>query len=382
MACVVVDLEQVPLLRRPSATRRSNTCANASGDACGRFGPSVGVLGVGPGTFRRCRCPTINARARCISRGVRAGAARGQRLPVVARLGIAVAAPGEGADSMLNLAEGAAGAARDSALPFVVYDGDLRETARDQIELLADAATAIHSGGLHVAYQSQRDLTNGSFVGVEALARWRHPERGDIPPSVFVPLAERMGLVDELGRCVLRTACVDWRGAAPVSSDLACRSTCRPRSCVMSTIRTGSHAHSAMPTSRRRHYGSRSPNRWRSTSPTKSEARSRGSRISVSGCRSTTSVPVTPRSPVSRACRGPRSSWTARSPPSVSMCEAARCRAIIAFGTALDIEVMAEGIETSSSRRCAPWDASTARAISSADPRRSRRSRDLNRTAA
>ena len=130
-------------------------------------------------------------------------------MPIAARVGLALASPGESADSIVNLAEGAAGAARESGLPYVVYDGDLRDTVRMQLELMADAATAIHRGHLHVAYQSQHDLSTRRCVGVEALGRWHHPTRGDIPASVFVPLAERMGLIEELGARVLRTACVD-----------------------------------------------------------------------------------------------------------------------------------------------------------------------------
>jgi EAL domain-containing protein (putative c-di-GMP-specific phosphodiesterase class I) len=133
----------------------------------------------------------------------------GQRIPIAARVGLAIASIGESADSIVNLAEGAAGAARDCGQPFVVYDGDLRDTARSQQSLLADAATAIHREQLHVAYQPQYDLTTGHCVGIEALARWHHPSLGDIPPSVFVPLAERMDLIDEVGSQVLRTACAD-----------------------------------------------------------------------------------------------------------------------------------------------------------------------------
>jgi EAL domain-containing protein (putative c-di-GMP-specific phosphodiesterase class I) len=133
----------------------------------------------------------------------------GQRIPISTRLGVAVESIGERAESIVNLAESAAGAARDSGQPFVVYDGDLRDTARVQQKLLADVTTAIHRAELHVAYQPQHDLVTGACVGIEALARWHHPTEGDVPPSVFVPLAERVDLIDELGAQVLATACAD-----------------------------------------------------------------------------------------------------------------------------------------------------------------------------
>jgi EAL domain-containing protein (putative c-di-GMP-specific phosphodiesterase class I)/FixJ family two-component response regulator len=228
IACVVVELEQVPLLSATFGDAAIEHLCESIERRLRGFDPSVDLLGrLGPDTFVASLSVTDDRSASQAARALVPAVSApvlldGQRLPVVSRIGVAVAAPGEGADSILNLAEGAAGAARDGALPFVVYDGDLRDTARDQLELLADAATAIHCDHLHVVYQSQRDLANGAFVGIEALARWRHPERGDIPPSVFVPLAERMGLVDELGKCVLRTACIDLARLRrdPVSSDL------------------------------------------------------------------------------------------------------------------------------------------------------------------
>ena len=257
--------------------------------------------------------------------------------------------PARRADSILNLAEGAAGAARDGALPFVVYDGDLRDTARDQLELLADAATAIHSGGLHVAYQAQRELANGAFVGVEALARWRHPERGDIPASVFVPLAERMGLVDELGKCVLRTACTDLARLRrdPMSSNLRV-------SVNVSTTELGDVDYpnrvarglgdAGLPPEALRLEMTESLALDESDEVRSAARRDPGSRRPAVGRRLRYRLLLVRQSHEPSVGRDQARPFAHRCRFSTS--EAAMLRAIIAFGNAVDIEVIAEGIET------------------------------------
>ena len=62
-------------------------------------------------------------------------------------------------------------------------------------------------GGFDIHYQPLLDLGSNEVTGCEALLRWRHPERGMVSPAEFIPLAEDIGLINELGDWVLQTAC-------------------------------------------------------------------------------------------------------------------------------------------------------------------------------
>ena len=88
-----------------------------------------------------------------------------------------------------------------------VMDTDL--SRRKQLEL--DLRAAIRNGQLHVFYQPIVNASGEKIIGVEALARWSHPDHGFISPIEFIPLAEHSGLIIELGEWVLRRACEDGK---------------------------------------------------------------------------------------------------------------------------------------------------------------------------
>lgn len=88
-----------------------------------------------------------------------------------------------------------------------LFDRDMGGDEADHLQLLADMRATLASGGFALHYQPKVDLATGAVVGAEALLRWPHPERGWVPPAVFIPLAERSGLIVDLGLWVLREAC-------------------------------------------------------------------------------------------------------------------------------------------------------------------------------
>lgn len=97
---------------------------------------------------------------------------------------------------------------------WVMFDHSMHERVVRTLAMEADLRRALAGDEIHVVYQPVVDLATRAVVGVEALARWRHPQRGPIPPVEFIPVAEEAGLIDALGQLVLRKACTEfvaWR---------------------------------------------------------------------------------------------------------------------------------------------------------------------------
>ncbi len=87
------------------------------------------------------------------------------------------------------------------------FTRELNSRVLEQLHLENDLRRALERGDISLAYQSRVHLASGRTTSVEALARWDHPERGPVSPGVFIPLAERSGLIHKLGRLVLVQAC-------------------------------------------------------------------------------------------------------------------------------------------------------------------------------
>jgi diguanylate cyclase (GGDEF)-like protein len=143
-----------------------------------------------------------------------------------ASIGIALApTDGSDLDELLKNADLALyGAKGDGRRTYRFFEPgmDARVKARRNLEL--ELRQAITDGGFEVHYQPLLNLETGRVSCCEALLRWRHPERGPISPAEFIPVAEETGLINDLGRWVLETACAEaanWPGGVHVAVNVS-----------------------------------------------------------------------------------------------------------------------------------------------------------------
>ncbi|HUG05667.1 MAG TPA: EAL domain-containing protein, partial [Candidatus Limnocylindria bacterium] len=145
----------------------------------------------------------------------------GQPLTIGASIGIACS-PDNGSDAatLLRRADVAMYVAKRSSGSYVAYAEDQDKGDADRLGLMAELAAAIDRYELVVLYQPQIDASSGRVVAAEALVRWRHPMRGMLAPSEFIPLAERSALITRLTEQVIATAVRDARAWRADGADL------------------------------------------------------------------------------------------------------------------------------------------------------------------
>jgi diguanylate cyclase (GGDEF)-like protein len=144
---------------------------------------------------------------------------QGKELVTGASIGVVLGASDEGAGDLLRKADLAMYVAKASGKDrHVTFEPAMHATALARLELEADLRRALDAGTLDVHYQPVCELPTGRLARMEALARWRHPRLGLVPPAEFVPLAEDRGLIVPLGQWVLRRACqqtAEWQTLHP-----------------------------------------------------------------------------------------------------------------------------------------------------------------------
>jgi diguanylate cyclase (GGDEF)-like protein len=142
-----------------------------------------------------------------------------QGFPLEVAISIGLAAypeHGQDVDTLLRHADVAMYVAKEARAGTTAYDPEQDTNDEARLSLAGELRRAIDEEQLVLHFQPKAELESGCIVGVEALVRWQHPERGFIPPNDFIPIAERTGLIKPLSRYVVATAlrqCGAWRAA-------------------------------------------------------------------------------------------------------------------------------------------------------------------------
>src|SRR5690606_801833 len=185
--------------------RRLQRCVR-SGDTVGRVGGDefAILLEDGDETTASALAERIVA---AVAEPLRIG---GKEVVMSVSIGVAVS-DGRNADTLLRDADTAMYAAKRRGRHHVAVFDPRGETTADRLALAHELRHALRHGGLVVHYQPIVTLDDRAVVGVEALVRWQHPTRGLLGPGAFLGVAERAGLVPDVGRVVLASACEQAR---------------------------------------------------------------------------------------------------------------------------------------------------------------------------
>jgi diguanylate cyclase (GGDEF)-like protein len=208
--------------RLKSCLRTTDTAARLGGDEF-----AVLLEDLGPDR------PAEDVAARVIAALERPFQVNSHEVFVSASVGIAFSGTATARDQLLRNADLAMYTAkRRGKNCYEIYETDMHAAALDRLEMEAALRHGLNRGELRLEYQPVVALGSLRITGVEALVRWDHPERGMLPPSTFIPLAEETGLIGELGRQVLMAACRqvrEWHEADASTGDLALHVNVSPR---------------------------------------------------------------------------------------------------------------------------------------------------------
>lgn len=147
--------------------------------------------------------------------------------PVVVETNVGVAlypADGRSADVLLTRAFLALGRAGKGTEGVAYHDEKRDEAMRSKSALALDMRHAMDRGELQLHYQRQNSVLTRELIGFEVLLRWMHPEKGMIPPSEFIPIAEAYGYISVIGEWVLKTACMEaaqWKNPYKIAVNVA-----------------------------------------------------------------------------------------------------------------------------------------------------------------
>ena len=213
VAVILVDLDDFRIINDRLEHRVGDQLLVAVADRLTQcVGPAVVVGRLGGDEFVVLRdgtsAPVLDVVAAVLGMFEESFSAAGHELLVNATIGVADGRPGATVDDLLRGADLAMYAAKEQGKNrWARFDSEMDSRVVEHAQLAAEIRLGMDRGEFRLLYQPVVTLPAGDLVGVEALVRWQHPTRGLVAPDDFIPITERTGLIIPLGLWILRTAC-------------------------------------------------------------------------------------------------------------------------------------------------------------------------------
>lgn len=215
-ALLLLDLDHFKIINDSLGHNVGDQLLKAVGERLqGLFGPGVTLARLGGDEFAVLAesCPQVGQAAALAQRILDAMKEPvifdGHQLFISVSIGISLfPSDALSAEQLLRNADSALFKAKSAGREgYALYTEELTAHAQHRVEMAGELRRALDQQELRVYYQPVHDLQDSRMIGVEALVRWQHPERGLVPPGEFIPIAERTGLIADIDAWVMDQAC-------------------------------------------------------------------------------------------------------------------------------------------------------------------------------
>jgi len=215
-ALLLIDLDHFKIINDSLGHNVGDQLLKAVGDRLQHlFGSGISLARLGGDEFAVLaeNCPQV-VQAAALAQRVIEGLKEpfqldGHQLFISASIGISLfPSDSLNAEQLLRNADSALFKAKSAGREgYALYTEELTAHAQHRVEMAGELRRALEQDELRVYYQPVHDLSNSRLIGVEALVRWEHPQRGLVSPGEFIPIAERTGLIAEIDAWVMQQSC-------------------------------------------------------------------------------------------------------------------------------------------------------------------------------